>query len=143
MKKYIEDLSNTINRLDVIDIYRTCPVPVVSDCLRPHGLQCPWNFSGKNTGAGCHFLLQGTFQTQRLNPRLLPLLRWQADSLPLRHLGSPFIEQQQLNTYSSEVNMEVQPNMPVKNLTKFKRTEITQNIFPDQKIIRIKINYGK
>ena len=39
--------------------------------------------------------------------------------------------------------MEVQPNMPVKNLTKFKRTEITQNIFPDQKIIKIKINYGK
>ena len=39
--------------------------------------------------------------------------------------------------------MEVQPNMPVKNLTKFKRTEITQNIFPDQKIIKIKINHGK
>ena len=31
--------------------------------LRPHGLQptrflCPWNFPGKNTGVGCHFLLQ-------------------------------------------------------------------------------------
>ena len=37
---------------------------VVSDSLRPHGLQparllCPWNSPGKNTGVGCHFLLQG------------------------------------------------------------------------------------
>ena len=28
---------------------------------------CPWNFLGKNTGMGCHFLLQGIFLTQRLN----------------------------------------------------------------------------
>ena len=35
----------------------------MSDSLRPHGLQptrflCPWDFPGKNTGVGCHFLLQ-------------------------------------------------------------------------------------
>ena len=24
----------------------------------------PWDFSGKNTGVGCHFLLQGIFLTQ-------------------------------------------------------------------------------
>ena len=28
---------------------------------------CPWNFSGRNTGAGCHFLLQGIFPTQGSN----------------------------------------------------------------------------
>ena len=33
------------------------------------------NFSGKNTGAGCHALLQGIFQTQGLNLCLLHLLR--------------------------------------------------------------------
>ena len=32
--------------------------------------------SGKNTGVGCHVLLQGIFPTQGLNPHL-PL--WQAD----------------------------------------------------------------
>ena len=37
---------------------------VMSNSLRPHGLQfaklcCPWNFPGKNTGMGCHFLLHG------------------------------------------------------------------------------------
>ena len=36
---------------------------VVSDSVRPHGLQptrllCPWDSPGKNTGVGCHFLLQ-------------------------------------------------------------------------------------
>ena len=32
---------------------------------------CPWGSPGKNTGMGCHFLLQGTFQTQELNPGFL------------------------------------------------------------------------
>ena len=41
---------------------------VVSDSAR---LLCPWDFPGKNTGVGCHFLLQGIFPTQRLNPGLL------------------------------------------------------------------------
>jgi len=35
---------------------------------------------------GCHFLLQGIFLTQGLNPCLL---HWQVDSLPLSHQGSP------------------------------------------------------
>ena len=36
-------------------------------------LICSWNFPGKNTGVGCHFLLQGTFPTQGSNPSLLCL----------------------------------------------------------------------
>ena len=36
---------------------------VVSDSVRPHRWQptrlpCPWDSTGKNTGVGCHFLLQ-------------------------------------------------------------------------------------
>ena len=47
--------------------------------LRPHGLQltrllCPWNFLGKSTGVGCHFLLQGIFPSQGWN-RGLPHCR--------------------------------------------------------------------
>ena len=30
----------------------------------------PWDFPGKNAGVGCHFLLQGIFPTQGLNPGL-------------------------------------------------------------------------
>ena len=35
----------------------------VPNSLQPHAhfLLCPWNSPGKNTGVGCHFLLQGTF----------------------------------------------------------------------------------
>ena len=39
--------------------------------LLPARLLCPWDFSGKSTGVGCYFLLQGIFPTQGLNPRLL------------------------------------------------------------------------
>ena len=45
-------------------IKHACQVAsVVSDSVRPHGLQptrllCPWDSPGKNTGVGCHFLLQ-------------------------------------------------------------------------------------
>ena len=67
-----------------------CIPSVISDSLQPHGLQpsrllCPWNTPVKNIGVSCHFLLQGIFLTQRSN---LYLLHWQADSLPLHHLGS-------------------------------------------------------
>ena len=56
--------------------------------LQPHGLQptrllCPWDFRGKNTGMGCHALLQVIFLSQGLNLDLLCLLHLQADSLPL------------------------------------------------------------
>ena len=38
------------------------------DCTR---LLCSCDFPGKNTGVGCHFLLQGIFPTQELNLGLL------------------------------------------------------------------------
>ena len=56
-----------------------------TDCS-PSRLLCPWDFSGKNTGQGYHFLLQRIFLTQGLR---LHLLCWQADSLPLSHQGNP------------------------------------------------------
>ena len=60
---------------------------VMSDSWWPHGLQptrllCPWDSPGKNTGVGCHSLLQGIFPTQGSNSSLL---LWQVDSLPLSH----------------------------------------------------------
>ena len=53
---------------------------VVSDSSWPNGLQptrllCPWNFPSKNTGVGCHVLLQGIFPTQGLSLGLLRC-RW-------------------------------------------------------------------
>ena len=60
----------------------------MSDSLQPHGLWparllCPWNFPDKNTGVGCHFLLQGIIPDQGSNLCLLHLLYWWRDSLLL------------------------------------------------------------
>ena len=48
--------------------------------LQPTRLLCSWYVPGKNTGAGCHLLLQGIFATQGSNPCLL---YGQGDSIPL------------------------------------------------------------
>ena len=53
------------------------------DCSPPK-LLCPWDFRGRNTGVGSHFLLQGIFLAQKSNPHLLccrQSLALQADSL--------------------------------------------------------------
>jgi len=76
-----------------------CVCVCVCVCVRPRALSCvrrfatpwtvaarllcPWNFPGKNSGVGCHFLVMGIFPTQGSNPSVLHLLHWQADSLPL------------------------------------------------------------
>ena len=73
-----------------VQLFASVCVPVAQLCptlLRPHGLQpvrllCPWDFPSKNTGVGCHILLQGTFLIQGSNLPLLCLLLWQLDSLP-------------------------------------------------------------
>ena len=49
-----------------------------------HQVPLSMEFSRKEYWVGCHFLLQGIFLTQGLNPHLL---RWRTDSLPLSHLG--------------------------------------------------------
>ena len=59
------------------------------DCSKPARLLCPWDSPGKNTGVGCHALLQGIFLTQRSNLSLLCLLHWQVGSLPLAPPGKP------------------------------------------------------
>ena len=49
-------------------------------------LLCLWDFPGKKTGVGCHFLFQRILPTQGLNWHLL---HRQMDSLSLSHLVSP------------------------------------------------------
>ena len=64
---------------------------VMSDSLQPHGLQpdrlpCSWDSPGKNTGVGCHSVLQGIFLTQGLN---LGLLHCRQMLYHLSHWGNP------------------------------------------------------
>ena len=62
---------------------QSCPtLGYPMDCMQPARLLCPWDPSGKYTGVGCHFLLQGIFPTQGWNPCLLCLLHWRVGPLP-------------------------------------------------------------
>ena len=58
------------------------------DCSPP-GSSVRGDSPGKNTGVGCHDLLQGIFPTQRSNPPLLCFLYWQVGSLPPALSGMP------------------------------------------------------
>ena len=52
-------------------------------------LLCPWDSPGKNTGVGCHFLLQGNLPNPENEPGS-PALK--ADSLPSEPPGKPIDE---------------------------------------------------
>ena len=43
-------------------VTKSCPT-LVTQWDFPAGLLCPWDFPGKNTGEGCHFLLEGICPT--------------------------------------------------------------------------------
>ena len=49
-------------------------------------LLCPWDFPGKSTGVGCHFLLQRIFPTQGSNPGLP---HYKQDAVPSEPPGIP------------------------------------------------------
>ena len=55
---------------------------------------------------GSHFILQGIILIQGLNPHLLCLLHWKADSLPLTHQRSPFQLQLQYKPFFSPSSVE-------------------------------------
>ena len=60
------------------------PTDNSSSSSSAHGI-----FPGKNTGMGCHCLLQGIFSTKRLNPCLPCLLLWWKIPYPLSHWEAP------------------------------------------------------
>ena len=81
----------------------------------PARLLCPWDSPGKNTGVGCHALLQGVFPTQGSNPSALCLLYQHVASLPLEYLGSTgYYTENFVTTYngkeSEKEDISVNPN---------------------------------
>ena len=55
---------NKVKSLSCARLFVTPWIVVCTKLLRP------WDFQGKSTGVGCHFLLQGIFPTQGSNPGL-------------------------------------------------------------------------
>ena len=62
-------MNNDEKSLKVISLHEReseVKVLVAQSCptlSEPARLLCPWNLPGKNTGVGCHYLLQGIFAT--------------------------------------------------------------------------------
>ena len=82
----------------------------------PPGSSAHWILQA-NTGVGCHFLLQGIFPTQGLNPCFLCLLHWQVDSLPLAPPGNPLIQsREQKISYPSASVTKTNMSFPLVNL---------------------------
>ena len=52
-------------------VAQSCPTLSRAHGWQPTRLLCPWDSLGKNTGGGCHFLLQGIFLPQGLSLGLL------------------------------------------------------------------------
>ena len=76
-----------INLDSILKVLVTQSCPTLCDpILKPTRLLCPWDFPGKDTGVGCHFLLQGIFPTQGSN---LGLLHCRQILYPLSYQGSP------------------------------------------------------
>ena len=86
-------MDETTESMQTVQVFirSVCNCADCTDCSLP-GSSVHGDSPGKNTGVGCHALLQCIFPTQRLNPRLLSLLFWQADSIPQSHLGMPKAE---------------------------------------------------
>ena len=72
----------------IIPFLGHCCCLVDKSCLtlQSHGLLSPRDFPGKNTGLGCHFLLQRLFLTQGVS------LHWQADSFTIEPPGKPLYD---------------------------------------------------
>ena len=97
-------------------VIQLCPTLCDSvDCSLPQS-SVHWSSPGKNTGVGCHALLQGIFATQGSNPGV-PHCRWIL--YRLSHQGSGLVEK-----YTSQ-SLNPTPDMPGE------LTDILQNYHGD------------
>ena len=92
----------------------------MSGSLRPHGLQPirilrPWDFPGKSTGVGFHFLLQGIFLTQGSN---LGLPHFRQTRYHLSH--------QEAHDYTVEIEIPYNYTVEVRN--RFKRLDLIDRV---------------
>ena len=90
-----------------------------------------YHLKKNNTGVGCHFLLQGILPTQGLNPHLLQLLHWQADSLPLDHRESHVT----INHFIAFLDMKRCKNWAYKISWKYLSEDLFCQFLPEHKVL--------
>ena len=96
-----------------VSFYFVNPWTVSHKAPSVHGI-----FPGKNTGVGCHFLLQGNLPDPGIERMSVArLLHWQAGSSPLHHLRVP------------GKNLEA-VSLPTSNILKNQHTLANLRLFP-------------
>ena len=103
---------------------------------------CPWDFTGKNTWVGCHFLLQEVFQTQGSNLNLLYSRRilyhwatWEAPSKKIILIKSIFRIWMSCEGYfyclfpekNNQLTLQGSDTQPFKTFGKIKRALLPPN----------------
>ena len=81
--RLVQGETNYVDFCTACELREKCLWDVLVSCENQMDL------TGKNTGVGSCFLLQGIFPTQGSNPDPLHLLHWQAGSLLLAPPGKP------------------------------------------------------
>ena len=104
--KYFQIFKNLKRQLTILSKHvcmhiQSCPTLCNPMDCSPPGFSVPADSPGKNTGVGCHVLLQGIFPTQGQKWSLLGLLRWQAGSHHWCCLRSPQISFQETHLNKS------------------------------------------
>ena len=94
----------------------------------------PWGSLGRNTGVGCHFLLQRIFPTQGLN---LALLHCRQILYPLSHLGSSCVSDMKVKVTQSCPTLCNPRDYTVRGILQARILEwlvfsLLQGIFPSQ-----------
>ena len=117
-------LSASLYTYCVLSRFTVCP-PLCNpmDCRLISACDSP----GKNTGVGCHALLQGIFPTWGLNRHLPCILYWQVGSLPLALPWKPPLSKQSYPTLKP--NPETQSTL-LKVLPASPSHHLTQALFP-------------
>ena len=111
----LSEVSQTEKEKSCIILHMCACAKLLHLCLtlcNPMGCSPPsssWDSPGKNTGVGCHALLQGIFLTQGSNSCFFPLLYWQVGSLPLVLAGKPNIAYMQ-----NKKKIKIQINLFIK-----------------------------
>ena len=108
--------ASPIIKLGVGLVAKSCPTPVTPWTVA-HQVVSPWDSPGKNTGEGCHFLLQGIFPTKDQTCICYIYLHCQVGSLPLAPPGKPIIrsavnkyelKSQKEGTYLWRIHVDIQ-----------------------------------
>ena len=84
-------------------VAQSCPTVCDPTACSPPGSSVPGDSPGKNTGVGCHALLQGIFPSQGSNPGLLHCRRI---LYCLRHHRSPRWGSRRLNLISLDLDLQ-------------------------------------